>query len=150
MFVGWCVGPTNISGYSTRPCPALSFSRFSVSHCFHTRCRRQVLLALPPQPRPHPARPRRRPGLPRPATVPPPLSRHARPRPAVLHPAPRFYLVTTKALCARWCRRSCWILNLNLLNVVKFEVVNVLDLWIVNIVIVNIVYFVNSEFSKFC
>jgi hypothetical protein len=38
-----------------------------------------------------------------------------------------------------------WILNLNLLNVVNFEIMNVLDLRIV-----NKVYFVNSEFSKFC
>jgi hypothetical protein len=36
------------------------------------------------------------------------------------------------------------------LTIVNFEIVNVLDLRIVNIVIVNIVYFVNSAFSKFC
>jgi hypothetical protein len=39
---------------------------------------------------------------------------------------------------------SRWILNLNILNAVNFEIVNVMDLRIV-----NIVYFVNSEFSKF-
>jgi hypothetical protein len=32
---------------------------------------------------------------------------------------------------------------------VNFEIVNVMNLRIVNLVIVNIVYFVNSEFSKF-
>jgi hypothetical protein len=32
---------------------------------------------------------------------------------------------------------------------VNFEIVNVMDLKIVNLVIVNIVYFMNSEFGKF-
>jgi hypothetical protein len=31
----------------------------------------------------------------------------------------------------------------------NFEIVNVMNLRIVNLVIVNILYFVNSEFSKF-
>jgi hypothetical protein len=131
MFVGSCVSPTNISGYSTRPRP--SFLPFiSLSDHFHV-CHhsRQVLLALPPQPRPLPARlqttwPGPGGALDCPArcwTTPlgpdgatpvmscptpalpncgrPTLARSAPPRPTVLHPALCLYLVTTKALCAR-------------------------------------------------
>jgi hypothetical protein len=34
-------------------------------------------------------------------------------------------------------------------DIVNFEIVNVMNLRIPNLVIVNIVYFMNSEFSKF-
>jgi hypothetical protein len=58
----------NISGIV--PDPVLSFSHFSLSHCFHTRhYHYQVMLALPPHRHPHPA------------TAAPPLSHHAQPQP---------------------------------------------------------------------
>jgi hypothetical protein len=89
---------------------------------------------------------RRRPGHTRRT---PALSGRVRPsqaQPAVLHSLdwlrPRLSLLGDVAAPISF-------LNLDLLNIVNFEIVNVMNLRILNLVIVNIVYFVNSEFSKF-
>jgi hypothetical protein len=106
------------------PGPALSFSRFSLSHrSKHAAAAKSPRAAAPATPCPGPHRPAPagaalvtpRPTL---AGTAPVTRAGPRPCPAAPDPprpgrrflagcAPLLCLVTTKALCARWCRRSC-------------------------------------------